>query len=600
MTDEIKHLETIAFFLRPYKLDLVFLFILGLVMAAFDIINIALLYPILAISTDQTYYPDNIVFNSILVLENFVSAALNIQDELITSCILFMGFALVSFLFGVLYIRQSLKITTKITVENKTRIFRKQNNSDYQYFLDHKQGDLIYITTRAPSFIAEVFTNLAKLSIDIILSISTVLLLLSISIGGSVILLCAGLGYYALTRYLSLKVSYNTGTGRYQASQQENVILNEYYNGVKQIRVYGVADRWVREYVQIVERFWTLWRKDNFWLQIPSTLLYLLIYLGIGSVVIIIRVFYPYDFINYIPILGTFSLAVLKMLPRLANFGNYQMGIMSALPNLGIIKEFIDDKGYSQIQNGKNPVQMHSPTIVFDHVTFSYPNRDPLFEDLSLRIDAGKTTALVGISGSGKSTIIDLILRMYDIGTGEVLINTVNVRDYDIGTLHEKVGYVGQDTFIYNASIRDNIAFGREYSLNEIMDAARLANLHDFIMQLPRQYDTVVGDRGVKISGGERQRIAIARAIIRNPELLILDEATSSLDNVSEKIVQDAINKVIRKCTTIMVAHRLSTVKDADIIYVLEKGRVVEQGTHDQLIEKRGKYWELYTAQGLT
>jgi ABC-type multidrug transport system fused ATPase/permease subunit len=435
------------------------------------------------------------------------------------------------------------------------------------------------------------------MSIDIILSISTIILLLSISFKGSLILLCAIAGYYSLTRFLSLKVSYNTGTGRYKASQQENVILNEFINGIKQIKVYGVSQRWKQHYEETIDTFWKLWRKDSFWLQVPALLLYLCIFVAIGAVVIIIKLYYPLDFIIYLPILGIFALAILKLLPRLTNFGNYQMGIMSALPNLVIVRQVLEDSTYVKVKNGTLPFHAKKPDIEINHITFGYQNRDPLFSDLSLHIDVGKTTALVGASGSGKSTIIDLILRMYDVEKGEILIDNIDIRKYDIKTLHEKMGYVSQETFIYNASIQDNIAFGRKYSREKIIEAAKLANIHEMVTQLPLQYDMPVGDRGIKLSGGERQRIAIARAIIGNPELLILDEATSSLDNVSEKVVQDAINNVAKKCTTIIVAHRLSTVRDADIIYVIEKGKIVESGTHNQLMDRKNKYWEMYTRQ---
>lgn len=597
MKNDNENLETILYFIKPYKFHLVLLFLIGILMAIFDFINVALLYPILSISTNQEYHPDNFFYNFIFYLESLCSTVFNIQDPLITSCILFISFALLSFIFGILYVLLSLRITTQITIENKKKIFETQNSADYQYFLDHKQGDLIYKTTRAPAFIADVFTNLTKISIDTILSISTIILLLSISLKGSVILLLAGAGYYALTRYLSLKVSYNTGTGRYKASQQENVILNEYINGIKQVKVYGVAHRWKNQYDETINEFWRLWRKDSFWLQVPALLLYLCIFIAIGVVVIIIRLFYPLDFLTYLPILGTFALAILKLLPRLANFGNYQMGIMSALPNLKIVKQVIEDTSYKQVKSGVVQFPAKKPDIVIDNISFGYKNREPLFTGLSLRIEAGKTTALAGASGSGKSTIIDLILRMYDVTGGRILIDSVDIRDFDITTLHNKMGFVSQETFIYNASIRENITFGRKFTTEKVIEAAKQANIHEMIMQLPQKYETPVGDRGIKLSGGERQRIAIARAIIGDPELLILDEATSSLDTVSEKTVQEAINNVAKKCTTIIVAHRLSTIRDADIIYVLEKGRIVESGTHTRLLDNKGKYWNMNTEQ---
>jgi ABC-type multidrug transport system fused ATPase/permease subunit len=276
------------------------------------------------------------------------------------------------------------------------------------------------------------------------------------------------------------------------------------------------------------------------------------------------------------------------------------MGIMSAMPNLNSVKSVLEDKSYTNIENGTVQFETKSPNIWFDHVTFRHDaTRAAIFNDLSLHIEAKKTTAIIGISGSGKSTIIDLILRLYDVQAGAIFIDNINIKEYDIATLRKKIGFVSQETFIFNASIEENIVFGQTFSHLEVIKAAELANIHDFIVNLPQQYKTVVGDRGVKLSGGERQRIAIARAIIRKPELLILDEATSSLDNLSEKAVQDAINNVVKKCTTVIVAHRLSTIKDADHIYVLENGKCIEGGTHEDLMVYHGKYWRLYTGQTL-
>jgi len=207
-------------------------------------------------------------------------------------------------------------------------------------------------------------------------------------------------------------------------------------------------------------------------------------------------------------------------------------------------------------------------------------------------------TALVGHSGSGKSTIISLLLRYYDVSDGRILFNGTDIREYDIETILARVGYVSQDTFIFNASIRENIAFGSDYSDEQIITAAQRANIHSFIMSLPDKYDSMVGEHGLKLSGGEKQRIAIARALVREPEILVLDEATSNLDNESEAIVQDSINQVAETVTTFIVAHRLSTVRNANAIYVMSKGRVVECGTHEELMEKRGRYFELYERNG--
>jgi ABC-type multidrug transport system fused ATPase/permease subunit len=590
-------LGLIGFFLRDYKKSFIGLLLLGIVMAFFNILNLALLYPILSISTNQTYQPDNIIFTLIGFFEHTFSVVFNIQDPLITACILFIITAIVSFLLNAVFMFISLKIATDITIQNKEKIFKKYTLSDYQLFIDNKQGDIIYRISRAPQFISEVLMNLSKFFIDLLLSLSTLFLLISISLYGTVVLFVAGSGYYLFTRYLSLKVSFLTGTGRYKANELENVTLNEYINGVKQIKASESSNLWTKQFEESVREYWNYWRKDSFWLQIPALLLYLFIFVAIGLVVIIIKLYYPENFITYLPVLGTFSLAVLTLLPKLANFGNYQMGIMSSLPNLSIVRALLVDTSYAQIANGEVRLITKKPDISFNSVEFGYKKRDPVLKGITLTIASGKTTAIVGQSGSGKSTIIDLLLRLYDVDSGTIEIDHENITQYDLISLRKKIGFVSQDTFIFNASVEENITFGDSYTQEEITEAVKLANAYDFIDKMPLRYSTIVGDRGMRLSGGERQRIAIARAIIRKPEILILDEATSSLDTVSEKAVQDAIMNVAKKCTTVIVAHRLSTIINADMIYVLKNGKIIESGTHEELLINKGEFWTMYNIQ---
>lgn len=241
--------------------------------------------------------------------------------------------------------------------------------------------------------------------------------------------------------------------------------------------------------------------------------------------------------------------------------------------------------------------------IEFRHVSFAYTDRKSaelvyVLKDINLVIPKGKTVALVGQSGSGKSTMVDLIPRYYDVQEGEVLIDGINVKDLAVHDLRMLIGNVNQEAILFNASFKDNIRFGKTDATDEeIANAAKIANAYEFITKSEHGFDTNIGDRGGRLSGGQRQRVSIARAILKNPPILILDEATSALDTESERLVQDALEKLMKTRTTVAVAHRLSTIKHADEICVLHEGRIVERGTHEELIEKKGYYKKLHDMQ---
>lgn len=239
--------------------------------------------------------------------------------------------------------------------------------------------------------------------------------------------------------------------------------------------------------------------------------------------------------------------------------------------------------------------------IHFDHVSFRYEEEgNMVLRDIDFHINAGETVAIVGMSGGGKSTMISLLPRFYDVTKGAIKIDGINIEDADVTSLRQQIGLVLQDTILFSDTVRENILMGNPDASEEAMiAAAKAANAHDFIMSLPDGYDTTVGERGVKLSGGQKQRVAIARVFLKNPPILVLDEATSALDLESEALIQDSVEKLAHDRTTIMIAHRLSTITHADRIIVVEYGKVVEEGTHEQLLAKQGAYYNLYQVQNL-
>ena len=237
-------------------------------------------------------------------------------------------------------------------------------------------------------------------------------------------------------------------------------------------------------------------------------------------------------------------------------------------------------------------------SVSFNNVSFAYNTDEPILDDVSFSATPGQVVALVGPSGAGKSTVASLLPRFYDVTGGSIVIDGLDIRDVTMESLREQVGIVPQETMLFNGSVYDNILYGRlDATEEEVMAASKAANAHNFISELPNGYDTQLGDRGVNISGGQRQRIAIARAILKNPQILILDEATSALDTESERVVQEALDRLMVGRTSFVIAHRLSTIKNADKILVMEKGKIVEEGNHDELMAKDGLYAHLYQIQ---
>ena len=294
----------------------------------------------------------------------------------------------------------------------------------------------------------------------------------------------------------------------------------------------------------------------------------------------------------------TFLVIVLRMLQPLKQISQVPATAQSSMASAERLFEVLDETTETSDDRGTRDVTALNDGVRFEHVSFTYGD-DPVLADVTFDAPKGEIVALVGASGAGKSTLVDLVPRFNAPTSGRILLDDVDLQDIRLTSLRKLTGIVSQDTVLFNDTVRANIAFGaREvYAQSQIEAAARAANAHQFITELPQGYDTVLGERGTRLSGGQRQRIAIARALLSDPPILILDEATSALDTESERLVQEAIDRLLTGRTVFVIAHRLSTVEHAQQILVLDRGRIVERGTHDALLARRGPYHRLYTLQ---
>lgn len=298
---------------------------------------------------------------------------------------------------------------------------------------------------------------------------------------------------------------------------------------------------------------------------------------------------------------GTYSVLVFltqRLLWPLTRLGDTLDQYQRAMASTNRVMNLLDTPIAIRTGDIRLPVSSIKGDIEFKNVTFSYNQRKPILQYFSLTLPAGKTTAIVGATGSGKSTLVKLILRLYEVQYGQIYLDGIELNNLNLKDLRRAIGLVSQDVFLFHGTVAENIAYGTfETSEREIVNAAKIAEAHEFIAQLPEGYKTIVGERGQKLSGGQRQRIAIARAVLKNPPILILDEATSAVDNETEAAIQRSLERITKNRTTIAIAHRLSTVRNADCICVMEEGLVVESGQHEQLIEHDGVYASLWRVQ---
>ncbi len=491
---------------------------------------------------------------------------------------------------------QCVQLGTSLSMTMRQKLYYKIQVLSLSFINNRKPGELMNRVSRDTNvirmFMEDVFGDMFSTLFTMVVAL---VVMLFISWQMTLMSLVSIIVVFALYRVFRHHV-HSIFHRQWLKSDDLASSLQDIISGMRVVKSFGQEEREAARFQEKAEEFAAVSRKnETFWAIFFPILTFLL---GIGTYIAVyfggmdvlngrLTVGELVQFITYCGYLFG-PLEWMTHLPRM---------VMQMITSLNRIYDVLDEEPMiaDRADSREFPIQ---GAFTFEDVSFGYHTYEPVLEDVNFTVKPGEMIGLVGASGTGKSTLINLIMRLYDVDQGRITVDGVDIRDIKSESLHSQIGVVLQETFLFSGSILDNIRFARQSaSLTEVIQAAKAANAHDFICKTPDGYNTYVGEHGYNLSGGERQRIAIARAILNNPRLLILDEATSALDTESEFLIQQALNRLVQGRTTFAIAHRLSTLRNADRLVVIDKHTIAEMGTHNELLEKKGIYYNLVTAQ---
>jgi ABC-type multidrug transport system fused ATPase/permease subunit len=576
---------------------LLFLYLTVLVCAGLESFGIASFYPIVDILQDASklaYYEARL-FALFPRLEPVLGGPSFITYLLLSVGTLFI----IKNSILVLATYKNNRLLTDLLCSWITQIFWNYLKRPYSFFVEHQAGDLIQRQLMQTRNTATTLSELLKLFSALTTVALLCVLLLKIVPGGILIIVLVMVAIFSATMILSRRRLYDTGVNIAEMEKSGFALATEVLSGIRQVKIFGVEEHYTGRLQAIWEKFGRHMVSRNLFAALPRPVL--------ETLLVVCGLLAMYAFLDdsgragtqLVPMFTVLGVALLRMLPLIAGASSQVMNVASTWHSAEVVASLLVTE--TPTAPGK-VLPLFRQSLVLEHVHFCYKERESVLTEINMEFQQQGFYGIVGASGSGKSTLVDLLTGFYSPQRGRVLVDGVDLVDVDMHSWRAQLGVISQETFIFSGTMEDNICFGidvEKRDLERMREAARISYADEFIQQLPEGYRTLVGERGVKLSGGQRQRLAIARAIYLDPPILILDEATSSLDTLSEQKVREAIESLHGKRTVIVIAHSLATVACADHIYVIENGRLTEQGSHEELRAGGGLYSRLCAGQTL-
>jgi len=577
--DEVRMIQKYA---GPFLSTMALIAVLGAICALFEAVSLGALVPLIQLMEDPTA-PGGTLWG---ILQAFFDIT-RIPLTLISLLALLAGLFLVG--QAILFLKKAMQVQVRLTMvaELKKRLFRDILSSDIAYHNAQTTGNLLNVITQEVENAGYgVFAGMELLT-DVFFIGVYALMLVYISVELTVICLLISLVIVVL---LSSVLQKSTIYGRdlLRLSTLQSEFLAERFNLLRLIKTSSTEVREAARFGEFTENYrkgHTRYGINGVQIEIIfQSLLFLMAVVALAVSIEMLRV--P------LAMLFVFLFILVRITAPLRDFNTRRHELAREIPSFRKVDQVLAEAGvFHRVVSGERAFQRFLREIAFSHIDFSYLDGTPVLSDVSFRIPKNRFIALVGPSGGGKSTLADLLARLIDPDRGEITLDGVNLKEYDLKSYRQKLGVVSQEIFLFNDTVLSNICYGSDdVSPERAVEAATLANAHEFIQALPMGYQTVVGERGVSLSGGQRQRIALARALYKQPEILILDEATSSLDSESERTIQNSIMRIRDRYTIVAIAHRLSTIEASDCIYVIDKGRITDRGTHTELLTRSGPY----------